>query len=73
MDMSHDHTDFGPQITFLGSEGLFFAFLTAKSTYFLHLYKISDRLMTYFIFEPISVQPRDLAEYSAFLDFLNWA
>jgi hypothetical protein len=23
MDMSHDHTDFGAQIPFLGSEGLF--------------------------------------------------
>jgi hypothetical protein len=34
MDMSHDHTDF---------EGLPSAFLTPKSTYFLHLYTISDQ------------------------------
>jgi hypothetical protein len=38
----------------LGLWGPIFAFLTPKSTYFLHIYKISDRLMghmTYFIFE----------------------
>jgi hypothetical protein len=80
MDISHDHTDFGPQEPN-------FAFLTPKSMYFLHLYKISDRLMghmTYFIFEPPSAQPRDPADsklfwakntqpqitkYAAFLDF----
>jgi hypothetical protein len=103
MDISHDHTDFGPQIPFLGPKfrfwalgayfrffdppkvyffllhvkcpidgyitrpywlwapnsvfGPMFAFLTPKSIYFLHLYKISDRLMghmAYFIFEPPS-------------------
>jgi hypothetical protein len=46
-----------------------FAFLTPKSTYFLHLYKISDRLMghmTYFIFEPPSAQPRDPADSKLF-------
>jgi hypothetical protein len=69
MDISHDHTDFGPQIPFLGSGGLFLPFLTPKSIHFLHLYKISDRLMghmTYFIFEPSSAQPRDPAEFKLF-------
>jgi hypothetical protein len=52
MDISHDHTDFGPQIPFL----------SFGSTYFLHLYTISDRLMgdmTYVVFEPLVGQPRD--------------
>jgi hypothetical protein len=43
MDMSHDHTDFGPQIPFLGPGGLPFAFLTPKSTYFLHRYTMFDQ------------------------------
>jgi hypothetical protein len=30
MDISHDHTDFGPQIPFLGSEDLFSPFLPPK-------------------------------------------
>jgi hypothetical protein len=54
MEMSHDHTDFGPQIPFLAL-GPIFAFLTLESIYFVHLYKISDRLMgrlTYLNFEP---------------------
>jgi hypothetical protein len=108
MDISHDHIDFGPQIPFLGSGGLFSPFwppkvyffllhvkfpidgyitrpywflapnpflgsgglfLTPKSIYFLHLYKISDRLMghmTYFILEPPSAQPRDPADSNFF-------
>jgi hypothetical protein len=69
MDISHDYTDVGSQIPFLGSEPIF-AFLPAKSIYFLHIYKISDRLMshmTYFIFEPPSVQPRDPADSKFFL------
>jgi hypothetical protein len=68
MDLLHDHTDFGPQIPFLGSEA-YFCLLTPKSVYFLHLYKISDRLMghmTYFIFEPPSAQPRDPADSKFF-------
>jgi hypothetical protein len=43
MDMSHDHTNFGPQILFLGSEGLFSPFLTPKSIFFLAPFKILDR------------------------------
>jgi hypothetical protein len=48
----------GPKFRFWAL-GPIFAFLTPKSIYFLHLYKISDRLMghmTYFIFEPPSAQ-----------------
>jgi hypothetical protein len=44
MDVSHDHTDFGPQIPFL-------AFLPLKVHMMGH--------MTYFIFEPHNAQPRD--------------
>jgi hypothetical protein len=69
MDMSQDHTDFGPLIPLLGSEGFFFAFLAPKSIYFLYLYKISNRLMghmTYFIFEPPSAQPRNPADSKFF-------
>jgi hypothetical protein len=50
MNMSHDHIDFGPQIPFLGSGSL---------CSFLHLFKISERLMcqmTYLIFKPPSPQ-----------------
>jgi hypothetical protein len=68
-----------------------FSFLTPGSTYYLHLYTNSDRLMgqmTYFIFGPHSVQPRDPADsnffwakntlhhitkYSTFLDFWDFA
>jgi hypothetical protein len=69
VDISHDHIDFGPQIPFLGSGGPVFDFLTPKSIYFLHLYKISDRLMghmTYFIFEPLRAQPRFPADSKFF-------
>jgi hypothetical protein len=30
MDISHDHTDFGPQIPFLGSEDLFSPFFNLQ-------------------------------------------
>jgi hypothetical protein len=65
--------------------GPIFACLTPKRIYFLHLYKISDRLMghmTYLIFEPPSAQSKDPADskfqhqttkYSAFLVFWNLA
>jgi hypothetical protein len=45
MGVSHDHTDFGAQIPVLGSEGLFSFFFTPERIHFLHLYKISDRLL----------------------------
>jgi hypothetical protein len=56
MDISHHHTDFGPKFRF-GLWGPIFAFLTPESLYFLHLFKISERLMghmTYFISESFS-------------------
>jgi hypothetical protein len=60
---------FGAQNSFFGLWRLIFAFLTPKTIYFLHLYKISNRLMghmTYFIFEPPSPQPRDPADSKFF-------
>jgi hypothetical protein len=42
MDMSHDHTDLAPNSVFELWRPIFI-FLTPKSIYFLHLYKISDR------------------------------
>jgi hypothetical protein len=35
MNILHDHIDFGPQIPFLGSEGLFLHFGTRKVYFFL--------------------------------------
>jgi hypothetical protein len=102
---SHEHTDFGSQIPFLGSYlrqkvyffllvvkfpidattlilspkfgfadlGAILVCLTPRSKYFLHLYKISNRLMghmTYFIFEPHSAQPRDPADFKMFCVFI---
>jgi hypothetical protein len=52
-----------------GLWGPILAFLTPKSIYFLHLYKISDRLMghmIYFIFDPPSAQPMDPADTKFF-------
>jgi hypothetical protein len=46
MEISHDHTDFGPGIPFLGSGGLFLRFEFLKVTNFLHIYKISDLKVT---------------------------
>jgi hypothetical protein len=68
MDISHVNTDFGPQFRFWAL-GAYFTFLTPESIYFLHRYKISDRLMghmTYFIFEPFSAQPRDPSDSKFF-------
>jgi hypothetical protein len=40
MDMSHDHIDFGPQILFLGSEGLF-SQISDLDANMLHIYFIN--------------------------------
>jgi hypothetical protein len=42
--------------------GANFCLFTLKSIYFLHLYKISNRLMPFFIFEPPSAKPKDPAD-----------
>jgi hypothetical protein len=51
MGISHDHTDYGAQIPFLGSEGLFSSFWSTK-VYVFVIWLIFDQLlghMTYFI------------------------
>jgi hypothetical protein len=45
MDISHDHTDFGPQIPFLSSGGLY------SPIFFIYI-KFTTYHMTYFIFDP---------------------
>jgi antibiotic biosynthesis monooxygenase (ABM) superfamily enzyme len=54
MDESHDQTDFGTQISFLGS-GPILAFLTLKVYIFLNNTKILMSLMTYFFFKPLKL------------------
>jgi hypothetical protein len=58
MDKSHDHTDFGAQIRFLGSEGLFSFFWPPKSiSFLLHVKFTIDGLFTrsYWCSNPNSV------------------
>jgi hypothetical protein len=65
----HDHTDFVTQIPTkfqIWAMGAYLTFMTPKSIYFLDLYKISDRLMTYFIFEPPIAQPRHPVDFNFF-------
>jgi hypothetical protein len=53
----------------LGPKFRFWALEAYFCIYFLHLYKISNRLMghmTYFIFEPHSAQPKDPADSKFF-------
>jgi hypothetical protein len=51
MDTSHDQTDFGPRIPFLGSNSLFSPFLTPKSIYFLQ-YQRPHRQRKHTDFDP---------------------
>jgi hypothetical protein len=58
MDISHDHISFGPQIPFLGSEGLFLPFWPPKAYLFLlHVTFLIDGYVTrsYWFWAPNSV------------------
>jgi hypothetical protein len=58
MDISHDHTDFGPQIPFLGSRGQFLPFWPPKVYFFmLHVKFPIDGCITrpYWFWAPNSV------------------
>jgi hypothetical protein len=67
MNMSHDHIDFGPQIPFLGSGGLFLSFWPPQ----VHIYSIYTKFpIDWWVTWPISFLslplPRDLADSKIF-------